>query len=192
MDLNETHGYSSLWAQARKVLRAPASFTHSVVRAAHAWVRQQRSKNAIQLSEALGIILGNKVEGLLKRLPNPRRVAEKLVVSKGIDTLVDDWCSGHSNPATPEVGWALRLRDRFGLPPASEPTRLSGERWVLKQLNGVDPESWNAELRDEIAIQGIYAPGENAQIAAAAATLWLTPTFRDEAWSKHQGFHSLQ
>ncbi|AGG23390.1 RNA-dependent RNA polymerase [Citrus yellow vein-associated virus] len=176
------------WHHARQVFRASTSFSREVVRAARRWVTMPTSRHAYDFSTSLGIVIAEPAARLRRRLPSVRKCAEKLVVHKQVDTLVDEWCSGIPNPDIVEVGWALRLRDRFGLPPASEPTRLSGERWVLKQLNGVDPESWNADLGRSVHIQGDYAPGRNAHIAQVAATLWLTRTLHDKALARHQGF----
>nr|UBI44084.1 P1 [Fig umbra-like virus] len=155
-----------------------------------------RAKYVRDVSTSLGIVVAEPVAAVRRQMPSISSLAEELVTRQSVDTLVDDWCLGLSNPDNNvEVGWALRLRDRFGLPPASEPTRLSGERWVLKQLNGVDPESWNDDYAFEDAqedFQREYVPGRNAHIAATAATLWLTKTLYDKALVRHQGFRSLQ
>ncbi|UUU18855.1 hypothetical protein [Citrus yellow vein-associated virus] len=180
------------WPHARQVFRAPTSFSREVVKAARKWITGTNGHRAYDYSTSLGIVIAEPVARLRRSLPSVRKYAEKVVVRQSVDALVDDWCSGCSNPDIVEVGWALRLRDRFGLPPASELTRLSGERWVLKQLNGVDPESWNADLGRSVHIQGDYAPGRNAHIAQVAATLWLTKTLSDKALARHQGFRDLQ
>nr|WPY71385.1 ORF1 [Fig umbra-like virus]WPY71388.1 ORF1 [Fig umbra-like virus]WPY71391.1 ORF1 [Fig umbra-like virus]WPY71394.1 ORF1 [Fig umbra-like virus]WPY71397.1 ORF1 [Fig umbra-like virus] len=186
------------WSQARQVLRTPASFSKEVVQAAYKWVNRPCLNHVRDVSTCLGIVAAEPVAALRRQLPSVRRRAEELVTRRRIDTLVDEWCLGIANPDDHvEVGWALRLRDRFGFPPASEPTRLSGERWVLKQLNGVDPESWNVDLngvfedaQDHFPWE--YTAGCNAAIAQAAATLWLTQTLVDKALARHQDFRSLQ
>lgn len=131
----------------------------------------------------------------------PQRIenyGEQLVQNDRIDRIVREWVLGSSNADDyAEVGWALRLRDRFGFPSPSEAARQSGERWVLKQLQGVDTEEWRAVRSIPIdaendMFRGDEAPGRLGQIAALASTLWLTPTALDKAVSRHQGFRSLR
>lgn len=133
--------------------------------------RVNRRKAAINL----GIIVGSALRGpdASKAL---HRVAEKKLTSTRIDSLVEEWKMGSADHSEPRIEWALRLRDHFGSPSPSDVARLTGERWVL----------------DHEEMANIRPHGLKSEIAAVASTLWLTPTYVDEALERHQGFRRLR
>ncbi|WAU86994.1 putative protein 1 [Johnsongrass umbra-like virus 1] len=177
----------------REVLRSTASFPADVVRTAYKWVSRKPESAPLKVREYLGAALGLAGDRMLGGLS--RRVedfGEQLVQNDRVDRLVREWVLGSSNADDyAEVGWALRLRDRFGFPSASEAARLAGVRWVLKQLQEDEVEE-GCRVIDGFCGKPAYAPGVADEIAEMAATLWLTATAKDKAVRRHQGFRHSQ
>nr|QPP11609.1 hypothetical protein [Ethiopia maize-associated virus] len=177
----------------RRVLAAPANFSRDVVKLAYKWASRNPHTAPRSVRESIGIAVGSAMDFM--RAPGRRLEAhaEQLVQDDRVDRLVREWELGTADSRIPEVEWAYRLRDRFGVVSASEPARQTGERWVLKQLEGLEGEEYRVVPIEPFFGSDtgpVHSPGSNSVIAAIAATLWMTPTSLDRALRRHQGFRN--
>nr|AWS06680.1 ORF2 [Ethiopia maize-associated virus] len=177
----------------RAILAAPANYGRDVVKIAYKWASRNPATAPRSVRESIGVVVGSAVDFLSAPRKRLEDRAEQLVQDDRVDRIVREWELGTADSRIPEVEWAYRLRDRFGVVSASEPARQTGERWVLKQLEGLEGGEFRCIPIEPFfgdAPAPVHSPGSNSVIAAIAATLWMTPTRLDRALRRHQGFRN--